>query len=147
MPDPRLAEAGTRRQRGDAPPGYSRVRQSAFARRLPAVAPAPQQKSGDAGAFRGELQSAARHHGERPDFADYRGDARGAQPLFHRPQDLGITRCPDQHDLPGIEPVRRESRSINVWARQAPQHHPHLTPTFSAPRGEEGEYLLSLSAL
>ena len=138
---------GTRRQRGDAPSGYSRVRQSAFTRRLPAIAPAPQQKGGDAGAFRGELQSAARHHGERPDFADNCGDAWGAQPFLHRPQDLGIARRPDQHDPPGIEPVRREARPVKVRARQAPQYHPHLTPTLSAPRGGEGECLLSLSAL
>ena len=138
MPDPRLAEAGTRRQRGDAPAGYSRVRQSAFARRLPAVAPAPQQKGGDAGAFRGELQSAARHHGERPDFTDYRGNARGAQPFLHRPQDLGIARRPDQHNQPRIKPVRREARPVKVWARQAPQHHPHLTPTLYAAKGGEG---------
>jgi len=53
-----------RRQRGDPPSGYRRVRQTAFTRRLPAVAPAPQQKSGDAGTFRGELQPAARYCGE-----------------------------------------------------------------------------------
>ena len=89
-------------------------------RGLAAVAPAPQQKGGGAGAFRSELQAAARHHGERPDFANDCDNARGAQPFLHHPQDLGITRYPDQHDPPGIEPVRREARPIKIWARQAP---------------------------
>ena len=145
MPDPGLSPSGLRRQRGDPPSGYRRIRQSAFARRQPPVAPAPQQEGGDAGALRGELQPAARHHREGADFADHCGNAGAAQSFLHRPQDLGIARRPDQHDPPGIEPVRREPRPVNVWARQAPQHYPHLTPTLSAPRGGEGEYLLSLS--
>jgi hypothetical protein len=138
VPDPWFSWQRLRWLRGDPPSGHRRIRQSAFARRLPAIAPAPQQKGGDAGAFRGELQSAARHHGERSDFTDYRGDAWGAQPLFHSPQDLGIARCSDQHDPPGIKPARRESWAVKVWARQAPQHHPHPTPTLSAPKGGKG---------
>jgi len=90
--------------------------------RLPAIAPAPQQKGGDAGAFRGELQPAARHCRKRPDLADHGEDAGSAQPLFHRPQDLRIARRPDQHDAPGIEPVRSKSWPVKIRASKAPQH-------------------------
>ena len=79
----------------------------------------------------GELQPAARHCGERPDLADHGEDAGDAQPLLHRPQDLGIARRPNQHDAPGIEPVRSETQSVKVWASKAPQHH---TPSPSLPR-------------
>jgi len=72
--------------------------------------------------FRGELQSAARHHREGPDFTDHSDNPRGAQPFLHRPQDLGIARRPDQHDPPGIEPVGGEAGPVKVRTRQAPQH-------------------------
>src|SRR5207248_1563258 len=55
IPYPRLSPSWQRRERGNAPASYGGVRQSALARRLPTFAPAPQQKGGDAGAFRGEL--------------------------------------------------------------------------------------------
>jgi hypothetical protein len=85
VPDPGFSWQRLGWLRGDPPSGHRRIRQSAFARRLPAIAPAPQQKGSDAGALRGELQPAARYCGKRPDFADHRGDAGGAQPFFHRP--------------------------------------------------------------
>ena len=132
MPDPGLSPSWQRRERGNAPASYGGVRQSALARRLPAIAPAPQQKGGDAGAFRGELQSAARHHGERPDFADNCDNARGAQPFLHRPQDLGIARRPDQHDSPGIEPMDGQTGAVKIRAALAPHYHSHLIPTLSA---------------
>ena len=147
----------TRRQRSDPPSGCGRIRQSAFTRRLPPIAPAPQQKGDDAGALRGELQPAAHHRGEHPDFADHRDDAGSAQPLLHRPQDLGVARCPDQHETRRIEPVGGDPGPVEIRAGQAPQHHavsrrtnrPHLTPTLSAPKSGEGEppCLTPLSAL
>jgi len=119
----RLSSRGLRRQCGDPPSGYRRIRQSTFARRLSSVAPAPQQKSGDAGALRGELQPAARHGGECSDFTDHRGDAGSAQAFLHRPQDLVIVRCLDQHQTPGIKPVGSKPGSIEIRAGQAPQPH------------------------
>jgi len=82
--------------------------------------------------FRGELQSAARHHREGPDFTDHSDNPRGAQPFLHRPQDLDIARRPDQHDPPGIEPVRRKARPVEIRAALAPHYHSHLIPTLSA---------------
>ena len=40
-----------------------------------------------------------------------------------------------------------QTGTVKIRAALAPQYRPHLTPTLSAPRGGEGEYLLSLSAL
>src|SRR6516162_9796744 len=118
---------GLRRQRSDPPSGHRRIRQIAFAHCLPAVAPAPQQKGGNAGALRGELQPAARDRRERSDFADHRGDAGSAQPLLHRPQDLAIARCPNQHEARGIEPMGGEAGPVEIRARKTPQNRalPH----------------------
>ena len=69
------------------------------------------------------MQPAARDSGERSDFADDCGDAGRAQTFFHSPQDLAVTRCPDHHDVLGIEPVRGEAEPVNVGVRQTPQHH------------------------
>jgi hypothetical protein len=91
--------------------------------------------------FRSELQPAARRRGKRPDLADHRGNAGGAQPLLHRPQELAIARRRDQHDMPGVEPVGRKSWTVEIRAREAPQNKPifcrmvttfTLTPTLSA---------------
>jgi len=82
------------------------------------------------------LQPAARHHGERADFADHRGDAGSAQPLLHHPQDLGVTRCPDQHETRGVEPVSGEAGPVEVRAGKAPQHH--AVPRFRQPIEDAG---------
>jgi hypothetical protein len=103
--DPGLDSVELGREGGDAPSGHRCIRQSALARRLPAIAPAPQQKSGDAGAFRGELQPAARHCGKRSDFTDHRNNAGSAQSFLHRPKDVRIVRRPDQQDAPRVESV------------------------------------------
>jgi hypothetical protein len=122
-PDSRLSPRGLRRQRGDPPPGYRRIRQNALARRLSSVAPAPQQEGGDAGALCGELQPAARHRGESSDFTDHRGDAGSAQAFLHRPQDLGVARRPDQHEMLGIEPVGGKAGPVEIQAGKTPQDH------------------------
>jgi hypothetical protein len=127
--------SGARGKRGDLPPSCRGIRLGAFARRLTSIPPAPQQKGDNAEAFRGELQTAARHCGERPDFADHCGDPGGAQPLLHRPQDFGIARRVDQHDTPGIEPAGGEPRAIEIRSRKAPQYHA-LTVTLSPRRDD-----------
>ena len=50
-PHPGLPAGGRDGKCRDAPAGRGRIRQHPLARRLPAIAPAPQQKSGDAGAL------------------------------------------------------------------------------------------------
>jgi hypothetical protein len=121
-PDSRLASYGTRRQSGDPPSGCGRIRQSAFAHRLSAIAPASQEKGSGAGVFRGKLQAAARNCAKRPDFADDCDNAGSVQPLLHCPQDLGIARRPNQYDPAGIEPVGGEARPVKIRAGQTPQH-------------------------
>ena len=90
--------------------------------------PAAQQKQGDAGALGGELQAATRHHREPPDFADRRGEARHAQPLFERPQHLLVARRGDQHEAGRVEPVRGEARTVQIRPLLAPQHRPTPQP-------------------
>jgi hypothetical protein len=72
--------------------------------------------------FRRELQSATRHRGERAHFTDHRGNASCAQPFLHRPQNLGVASCLNQHEATGIEPESDKAGSVQVWARQTPQH-------------------------
>ena len=121
--DSRLLSRGPRRHCGNPPSRCCGIRQDAFACCLPGVTPAPQQKSGNARAFRSKLQPAACHCGERPDLADHRKNAGSPQPFLHHPQDLGVARCSDQHDARGIEPVGGEPGPVKIQARKAPQDH------------------------
>lgn len=72
----------------------------------------------------GELQPAARHHVEPADLARDRGDAGGAQPFFDRPQDEIVARRPDQDEARRIEPQREQTGTVEIGAREAPQHDP-----------------------
>jgi hypothetical protein len=91
LPKPGVIDVA-RGQCRDAPAGHRGARPLAFARRLLAIAPAPQQKSGDAGALGGKLQAAARHERQSPDLANDRDKTGGAQPFLDRPQDVLVAR-------------------------------------------------------
>jgi hypothetical protein len=108
---------------------------------LSPVAPASQQKGRDAGTFRGELQPAARYRGERSDFADHCGNAGSAQAFLHRPQDLAITRRPDQHEVRGVEPMGGEAGPIEIRMGKTPQHHtvPSRAPLGCKPSEDAGD--------
>ncbi len=124
MSDPRLAAGRGRRHCGDTPARRRGARPAALARRLRRIAPAPHDEGGDTGALGGELQAAARHHRQRSDLADHcRGDAAGAQPLLHRPQNLGVVRGPDQHEAAGIEPLGGEAEAVKIRSLQTPRHN------------------------
>ena len=129
-----------RGQRGDPPAGHGRARPLAFGHRLFAIAPAPQQKSGNAGALGGELQPAAGDHRQSPDLADDGGKAGGAQSFLDRPQQLVIALGAEQHKAGRIEAVREEARPVQIRSLQAPQHQAitcgtaHLTRPLLAQR-------------
>src|SRR5437588_7372402 len=123
LPKPGVIDVA-RGQCRDAPAGHGRARPLAFALRLLAIAPAPQQKSGDAGALGGKLQAAARHERQSPDLADDRDKTGGAQPFLDRPQEVLIARRRDDDEAGGIEAVRQKSRPVQIRPLQAPQHRP-----------------------
>src|SRR5437588_6634545 len=123
LPKPGVIDV-SRGQCRDAPAGHGRARPLAFALRLLAIAPAPQQKSGDAGALGGKLQAATRHERQSPDLADDRDKTGGAQPFLDRPQEVLIARRRDDDEAGGIEAVRQKSRPVQIRPLQAPQHRP-----------------------
>jgi hypothetical protein len=123
-----------RGQRRHPPAGQGGARPLAFGRRLFGIAPAPQQKRGDAGALGGELQPPAGDHRQAPHLADHGGEAGHAQPFFHRPQDLVVALGENEHEAAGIEPVRDETRPVQIRPLQAPQHRPRAEPRIALTR-------------
>jgi hypothetical protein len=121
-PDPRLVPCGARRESAHPPARRRRIRQSAPAHRLIPASPAPQNESGDAGAFGGELQPAACQKVQPADFARHGGDPGSAQPLLHRPQDEIIAARLDEKEARGIEPKGGQARAIEISSGEAPQN-------------------------
>src|SRR5436190_5048102 len=122
LADARFSRDICRRQGGDAPAGYRRTWPLPLGRRRCGVAPAPQNQSGDAGAFGGKLQTAARHHRQAADLPDHGGEAGAAQAFFDGPQNVVIARRPNDYEARRIEAVRRQPQPVKVGPLQAPQN-------------------------
>ncbi len=67
------------------------------------------------------MQPAAGDIGQNGDLAHHRRQARAAQPLFHRPQQISIARGLGQQKPRRIKTVRNKAGAVKIRPRQAPQ--------------------------
>ena len=94
-----------------------------------------EHETGDAGAFRRELQPPAGWRRQRLDLADHGRQGAAAQPLLHRPQGVTLLLRTQQHQPLGIEPGERQTGRVEIGTLEAPQHRPRG----GQPRQDAGE--------
>lgn len=129
----RLLRRVDRRRFADAPARRGGSRRGRLAIR-------PQDDRRGAAGFGGKLQAAGGGQAQFGDFADRRGEAAAAQPLFHRPKRIRVAARPHQKQPLGIDAENPQRRRVKLAGVERPglSAPKDEVPGAGQPAGQQG---------